>query len=98
MSAELMNLVAAFFLCNAEAEVRVLSPHEAHTCLGYQTAIKIELLNDVSKNGYASMTTAERAEFGRRGYKAFLEWKADNHKLVRELEAEARSIAMAQSS
>ena len=98
MTAEFMNFVAAFFLCNAEAEIRVLPPHEAQQCIGYQTAIKIELLEDVSPDSYAVMTTAERADFGRRGYQAYLEWKAENPDLVRELETEAREIAMAQNS
>lgn len=98
MTAEFLSLVAAFFLCNAEAEVRVLSAAEAHQCLGYQTAIKIALVNDVTTDDYAAMTTAERAEFGRLGYQVYLEWKAGNPDLVREMEAEARGIAMARSS
>jgi hypothetical protein len=93
-----MNLVAAFFLCNAEAEIRVLSAQEAHQCIGYQTAIKIELMEDVSADDYAVMTRAERAAFGRQGYEAYLDWKAANPDLVRKLKAEARDLAVAQSS
>lgn len=98
MTAEFMNLVAAFFLCNAEAEIRVLSAQEAHQCLGYQTAIKIELMEDVSPDDYAVMTTAERAEFGRQGYQAYLDWKSANPDLVSKLASQARDIATAQSS
>lgn len=98
LTAEFMNLVAAFFLCNAEAEIRVLSAQKAHQCLGYQTAIKVELMEDVSLDDYAVMTTAERAAFGRRGYEAYLGWKAANPDLVRKLESEARKVATAKNS
>lgn len=93
MTMDFMNLVSAFFLCNAEAEVRVLNQYEAQRCLGYQTAIKIELLEDVDAETYAGMTTAERAAFGQRGYQAYLDWKAAHPELVEALQMQARVIA-----
>ncbi|MEM0989164.1 MAG: hypothetical protein AAGK00_09810 [Pseudomonadota bacterium] len=89
------QLLAAMFICNAVAEVRILSVDEAQECLRHQTALKIALLDDLSMDDYAAMITAEQAEIGRKGYQVYLAWKDANPDLVDRFEAEAREIAMA---
>lgn len=95
MTPEFMNLLAAYFLCNATAEARMLDVHEAQQCLAWQTAIKIELLPHVTPGDYTAMTSAERAAFGREGYQAYLAWKAEHPDLVADLTATAREQAEA---
>lgn len=95
MTSEFMNLLAAYFLCNATAEVRMLDVHEAQQCLVWQTAIKIELLPHVTPGDYTAMTSAERAAFGREGYRAYLAWKAEHSDLVADLTTTARQQAEA---
>lgn len=97
MTPEFMNLLAAYFLCNATAELRMLEAYEAQQCLAWQTAIKVELLPDVSPESYEALTLTERADVGRRGYQAYLAWKVQNPELVADLEAQARAVARHQS-
>lgn len=88
------DLLAAIFFCNATAETRIMSAEEAYQCVGYQTALKIELLADVTPESYDAMTPSQQAEIGRRGYQAYLEWQAAHPDLVTQLKEKARDVAI----
>ncbi len=90
MTAEALALIASYFLCSEAAEVRVLSRAEVDTCTSIYTEVKLGFLPDVDLAVYQSMSATERAAVNRRGYAAFVAWRAENADLVAEMEANAR--------
>lgn len=90
MTVEALALIASYFLCSEAAEVRVLSPSEVDACTSIYTEVKLGFLPDVDLAAYQSMSAVERADVNRRGYAAYVTWRAENVDLVAEMEASAR--------
>jgi len=90
LTAEALALIVSYFLCSEAAEVRVLDRAEIETCTNIYTEVKLGFLPDIDMAAYQSMTAVERAAANRRGYAAYVAWRADNADLVAEMEADAR--------
>lgn len=93
MTLETLAIITAYFVCSAAAEERVLTRTEVETCSALYMDTKLSFLPDVDLAAYAAMTTEGRAETNRRGYAAYVAWRAANPALVAEMEAKARSAA-----
>ncbi|MDC0736849.1 hypothetical protein N6L24_01030 [Cognatishimia sp. SS12] len=99
MTPEFIHLITAFFFCNAQAEIAPLPLEDAQLCVGYQTAIKFELLRDTDAATYQAMSSAERFDFDMRGYHAYRAWLAENPEFVSDLMRDAREhVRLAQSA
>ncbi len=98
MTPETLAIITAYFVCSTAAEERVLTRTEVETCSVLYMDTKLSFLPDVDPAAYAAMTTEERAETNRRGYAAYVAWKAANPALVAEMEAKARSAAAGPAS
>lgn len=98
MTPETLALITAYFVCSAAAEERVLTRTEVETCSALYMDTKLSFLPDVDATAFAAMTTEQRAETNRRGYAAYVAWKAANPALVAEIEAKGRSSAAGPAS
>ncbi|MBO9406180.1 hypothetical protein J7399_01975 [Shimia sp. R9_1] len=98
MTPETLALITAYFVCSVAAEERVLTRTEVETCSALYVDTKLSFLPDVDAAAFAAMTTEQRAKTNRRGYVAYLAWRAANPALVEEIEAKARSVAAGPAS
>lgn len=93
MTPETIAIITAYFVCSAAAEERVLTRTEVETCSALYMDTKLSFLPEVDAAAFAAMTTEQRAETNRKGYAAYVAWKAANPALVADMEAKARSAA-----
>lgn len=84
---EFLAVLAVFYMCNASAEVRVLSAGEAVACNGAFEMVKAHFAR-APPPGTSRSSKPNVHDTG--AYLAFKRWEIDNAELVEEMQREAR--------
>ena len=81
----LFSLLTAYYLCDATANARPMSPAEWQACNASYHALKLHFIEGVTPEDYDRLSAGERAAVAAAGYAAFKAWEAANPVTVRAL-------------
>ena len=87
MTGELLTLIALHFMCNAEAESRILTAPEARLCDDNFTKVKLAFAGGPEIADYRTLPLGDQVRLNRVGYARYRDWLAANPVTVREFES-----------
>ena len=95
LTADIVALITAYFLCSETAAVRRMETSEVDICAAMYQSLKLSFLPGVGDADFNGLSASERSAVNRQAYAAYVAWRAANPRLVAEMEEDARDTVEA---
>jgi hypothetical protein len=98
MNIELVSLVLVHFLCNAQAEITLMSTGDAMYCSENFEDVKASLHPRLTPEAFRKLGDRQRGRTSVEGYGYYKDWVAANPELVARLKDAAALLASQQTA